>query len=71
MEWIGYTNHHLWGNISIVLIIITWLFVNRKSMIDPKANQLIILVIMIALCVLSVFYTLFLAGNPQYIYIIF
>jgi hypothetical protein len=64
MEWIGYTTHHLWGNITILLVIVLmWLF-NKMSINDSKKTIWIMIIIFIVFIVCYL-YTLYLADNPN------
>tara|TARA_R110000796_G_scaffold146955_1_gene263682 strand:- start:1796 stop:2011 length:216 start_codon:yes stop_codon:yes gene_type:complete len=64
MKWIGYTTHHLWGNIAILLLIILmWWFNKNKSNFNTSWREFITIIIIIAFS-LTLFYAIYLGDNP-------
>ena len=66
IEWIGYTTHHLWGNIAILLLILLlWWFNKYKKEIDPTWKELIVMITIVTAFVITALYTIYLSDNPS------
>lgn len=70
MEWLGYTNQHLWGNICIILIL-TLVWTYNKIPLDPKPRHSILVLLLIIGIALTGFWAITLRDNPHLVYKIF
>lgn len=71
MEWLGYTTHDLWGNISIVIFILLLWWVKNIDPIREKRSDFVVMIVLVIGFVLTFAYVQFLIENPSEVVILF